>query len=339
MLIYIIFLTTQLFFLLLSIKYCNFEKNNSIYFILFLLWFFFVGFRNSGYDFESYRDLFYMVKRSHEINQEFSFVLLSRISLNYRMLLVLFSFITIYLQFFYIKKVSPLPILSLFILSSTLLFPTFMGQMRQGVAISFFALAIYYYNNKLLSVIFILIATSFHTSAIIGLVTLLIPRKLVSIKYYLLFFLFSFYLGNIISPYLSELVLLDPDSRIGDSLSFYSQTENYTLGFNSALLIRSSLFTLCYFRKCYIKSNLFPYLLNIYFLSIVFYLALGFIPQLGGRGTLYFAYFEVILVPLYINSFESKPRNLFILVLLLFTVMRYIQFFSSDFNISQYIPY
>lgn len=339
MLIYLVFITIQLFLLILSIKYSNIGKNKVVFLILFLLWVLFIGFRNSGYDFDSYKDLYNMVKKNQDINQEISFVFLSKISPNYRILLIIFSFITISLQFFYIKKVSPLPIFSLFILSSTLLFPTFMGQMRQGVAISFFAIAIYNYRNKILSFTFIIIASLFHTSALIGLIAIFIPNRIISKKYYLLIFISSFFLSNIISPYLSELVLLDPESRVGDSLSFYSQTEDYSLGFNSALLIRSILFLLCYSRKDHIQTDCFAFLLNVYFASIILYMSLGFIPQLGGRGTLYFAYFEIILFPFYVNSFDSKRRNLFIQIFSLFTLMRYIQFFNSDFNISQYVPY
>lgn len=280
-----------------------------------------------------------MVQSNHVVNQEFSFVMLSKISPDYRSLLMLFAFITLVLHFFYIKKVSPLPVLSLFILSSTLLLPTFMGQMRQGAAIGFFAIAIYYYKNKFLSIVFILLAAFFHTSALIGIITLFVPNKMLLLKWYLVIFVLSFFLGDIVSPYIPELILLDPESRIGDSLSFYSQTEDYSLGFNLALCIRSVIFLLCYSRRNNINISCFPFLLNIYFISIILYLALGFIPQLGGRGTLYFAYFEVLLFPMYANSFKSKYKILAIVLFSGFVIMRYVQFFTDKFNISQYIPY
>lgn len=306
-----------------------------------ILLFVLIGFRQTGYDYESYFGIFENIKGGLDVlNVEPGFIYICMIPDSFRGLLLFVAFLTLFLHLSYIYKYSSLPLLSILILSTTFLYPTFMGQMRQGLAMGIVVWALFFLDkNKFYFLLIVVLATCIHFSAIIALIFLLQPNYVKSIKYYLIVFSIAIIASLIIEPFVSRILNMLPFGAAVDKLLFYSETEDYKLGLNSAIVIRLIIFSLAYSYRNRIQNPQFPLLLNIYFYSIVLYLALGFIPQLGGRGTLYFAYFDIILVPMIISSSTKYHRLMIVLVILLLSFLRFLTFFASDFNFEQYVPY
>lgn len=341
---YIIF-----FFVIISgtlISFLNLDKKaTTAFFILFsVLFFLLIGFRSCGYDYFSYFDTYESLKNGNEIflNMEPGFITIFTVSPSFRICILIVALFTMILHSVFIYKTSDLPLFSLFLLSSTLLLPTFMGQMRQGLAIGFVAFAFYYCNNKkyYLYFLFTLIAAFFHYSALISLIFFFVPRNVKSFNYYYVTIIVSLFVSQLFQPLLFNIINLIPNLVIVEKLLFYSDNDDVKLGFNTAILIRIFVMSLCYYYRANIKSVFFPLMMNIYHLSIIIYLIIGpIIPQLGGRGTLYFAYFDIILIPFIINAASGYRRLLLISLFFLLTLLRIFQFFHDDFNYESYVPY
>ena len=343
MIIYIIFYCIIIVGAVLSFTNLNKKAIKMIFAFISVLFFVLIGFRYSGYDYTSYLSIFEDVKDGNEVFAiEPGFIGLCYISSTFRILLLIVSLLTIVIQSLFLYKTSDLPIFSLFLLSATFLLPTFMGQIRQGIAIGFVAFALYYYNNKkyYLYILFALIATLFHFSALVAVIFIFVPRTVKNFNYYFVTILISIFAYQFFQPILFKIINSIPNFETVDKLLFYSENDDVKLGFNTAILIRIFVLSLCYYYKEEIKSEFFPIMMNIYHLSIVIYLVIGpIIPQLGGRGTLYFAYFDVILIPFIIKASSNFKHQLIITVFFLLTLLRIFQFFHDDFNYECYVPY
>ena len=110
-------------------------------------------------------------------------------------------------------------------------------------------------------------------------------------------------------------------------------------GLNMAMLLRIAIFGLFWWKREYLlryKDGI--YFLNIYFLSLLIYLGLGFLPQLGGRGSIYFYFFEIILASMLIKTEVNRKHKIGVLILfLLLGTYRQITFFSEWGD--EFIPY
>jgi len=305
------------------------------------LFFLLIAFRQTGYDYNSYFEIFENIKQGLDVfNIEPGFIFICQLCDSFRGLLIVIAFVTILLHMTFIYKTSELPFISLLVLSTTYLFPTFMGQMRQGLAMGIVIWSVYFIRDKrILFFLLIILACFIHSSAIIALVFLVLPKTVRNLKYYVYTLLIALVASFILEPFFSKLLSLFPYVMAIDKLTFYSETEDYKLGFNFAIMIRLFVFCFAYYFKDKIKDQLYPILLNIYFYSIVLYLALGFVPQLGGRGTLYFAYFDIILIPMIIKASTRYQKIFIISIVLLLAISRFTLFFYSDFNYEQYVPY
>lgn len=327
------------------ISFQNIDRKSVTFFFVFLAFLFFllIGFRFCGYDYLSYLEVYESIKEGNDVfGMEPGFATLCSFSPSFRILLIIMALFTMLLHSFFIYKTSDLPIFSLFLLSSTLLLPTFMGQFRQGVAIGFVAFAFYYYNNKkyYLYLLFVVLAALFHYSALISLFFLFVPRNIKSFKYYFITTIVSIFSFQFFQPILFKIIDLIPNLAVADRLLFYSENDDVKLGFNTAILIRIFVVFLCYYYRTNIKSIFFPLMLNVYHLSIIFYLIIGpIIPQLGGRGALYFSYFDIILITFIIRVASGFNQYLLIFLFFLLTLLRIFQFFHDDFNYECYVPY
>jgi len=340
---YIIFYAVVLFGAVISILDLEKEQTKGLYIFISFLFIILIGFRFCGYDYSSYESIFDNVKNGDEvIGIEYGFLTLCNLSATFRILLILMAFLTVFIHSKFIYKFSEIPLFSLFLLSGTLLLPTFMGQMRQGLAIGFVGFAFYYFNDKKYQYyfLFVVLAMLFHFSAIISLLFFIIPKNLKNFNYYFFTILFSVIFFQILQPFILKIMNLFPELVYLDKMVGYSENDDDKLGFNTAILIRVFVLFFCYYNKENIKSKYFPHLLNIYHYSIIIYLIFGpIIPQLGGRGTQYFSYFDLLLIPMLINSFDGFKRLLIMSIFFLLTFARLIQFFTDDFNLTFYIPY
>lgn len=304
----------------------------------------FVVFRGNGYDWFPYVELYDMLQHGKDstVFIEYGFRFIFFISPSFRLALIVVGVISLWTLFKGFSKFNPkLPILGLLILSSTLLLPTFMGQIRQGLAIGIVSIAIWnnYKGERLNAFFLICLACLFHVSAAITIVILFVQKKQYSFKTYICIIaggliLYSFALKGL------SFLLSFFENRIFAKIMYYAYSENEVLGITSTIVIRiTTLFLALYFNRD--RDPKVSYLCNIYALAIIIYLVFGFIPQIAGRGSYYFVIYEALLVPYIVFSLRKKPKEYlcgYLLVIGL-SIYRIISFFNSDFNLYSFVPY
>lgn len=129
-------------------------------------------------------------------------------------------------------------------------------------------------------------------------------------------------------------------SQLGPAqkLLFYASSEDYELGISSTILIRITTLLLAVFLNIDNKKDI-SFLCNIYACGIIVYLLFGFIPQLGGRGALYFSVYEMIIIPYIVSQLKQHQFLYFVsyFVIIGLSIIRIVNFFSDNYN--SYVPY
>lgn len=138
MLIYILLFLFLTFYSFVGIK--RRIKSNVYYWAVFIL-VAFAAFRGNGYDWISYNDIYNNthlgIIYSGVTFVEYGFLLLCYLSPTYSILIAITAYMSIFLTLRYLYKISfiHLPLLGLIVFYTTILLPTYMGQIRQGLAI------------------------------------------------------------------------------------------------------------------------------------------------------------------------------------------------------------
>ncbi len=314
----------------------------SLCIVLFLM----VGLRGIGYDYDSYRRI-YMLARGGLAPKGIDpgFDILCSVIPSFRMLLLFMSAITFIPLYRVIKNKSDYCFLSLLLFSTTFLFPTVMGQMRQGVTIFVMCYAYFRWrDNKVVFLSLWVLCCTLHTSALLAIVLLVPVKRLFPLYVYIglivIALVINSALSSIFAPFLNGLSMLE-DTNVSDKLNYYNTTETemgVSLGFNTAVVIRCFVVIMTYFfLKRTSRDN--ASVLNLYFLSIFIYLSLSFIPQIGGRGSQYFSVLDLILIPHLIKEYRGFWRMSMIVLFIGLSVLRFGQFFKDDYNRQCYVPY
>lgn len=345
MIVYIIFFTILIIGTLESFQY---KKHSSLYVPLSVLIVVFAALRGNGFDWISYEDIYDNIHKGVVQRGltfvEYGFVILCKISPSYKFLISIVAIISLTSTFIGTYKFNAryLPVLGLLIFSTTMLMPTFMGQIRQGMAIGFSCIAIYYiYKRKRYKAfIFVLLACLFHISAVLTLCTLFIPHIRLKLRSYIIVIcicLMMYTLSMLIFFQLINYITIEPIQKI----LFYASSENYELGFSSTILIRIFTLLLAVYLNRNNQDNSISFICNVYACGIAVYLLFGFIPQLGGRGALYFVVYEMVLIPFIVYRLHRQKMmfGLSYLLILALSVYRLHAFFANDYNFQSYIPY
>lgn len=308
-----------------------------------LLLFFVAGFRKCGFDFYNYYVYFTELNspnwfsRGFEIGSEPGYSFLNYVLGNYRAVIAVMTAAILFVQLKFIYKFSTLPFLALIFYLGLFMYPSTMGQYRQALAIGIVLWAIVNREHRLKFFLLIALAMMFHLSALLGILTLFIPSKLRSGRFYVVLFLGAIACSLATQTIYTNFISLLPP-YVATKLAHYAATESSPLGINSAVMLRAFVFFICfYFRD---KSSATPYnslFMNIYFLSLLIYTALGFAPQVAGRGSIYFSFFEIILVSNLIFVLRGWPCVIFFVIFTSFSAYRHLQFFGQWEE--NYIPY
>jgi len=311
--------------------------------ILIFTIFLIVAFRKCGFDYDNYLYWFNSLQSDTWRNNattmgiEIGYAWINNVVGNYRTLLIVMAALTIGIYSAFIYEKSPYPFISLYLLLSVFLYPTLMGQYRQGAAIAFFLLALLYRKNRILFFTIIVCGSFIHVSILITLLALFIPDKLWTKKLFMTIIVIALFCN--VGGYEIFMNMIDsmPDF-VATKLNVYQKAEQGTvLGFNLAMLLRLIIFLIFYKeRYCISQYKDGTFYLNLYFVSLFVYLGFGFLPQLGGRGSIYFYFMELILAAMIIK--RGRQNSFFYLIFFLFVGMyRQISFFSVWYE--DYIPY
>lgn len=324
----------------------NKKSSTVCYIILSIIFVLIAGFRECGFDYDAYESLFYIFKQQDWFAQslvystEVGYAFASHISPSLEFLIMITTLIIIYTQFKFIFQQSKFPFLALFFYMGLFFYSSLMGQYRQAFALGMILLAITNIENKKKFLIYIFLGFLFHYTAIIALILLYIPKKLLPLKKYILILILSFAFSFIFPLIFKSFASFS--SYLSHKAEVYENAEYELIaGINSVMIIRVFLFLLCYYYREKLKLiNNMDFYLNIYFLSLIIYLVFSFIPALASRGSAYFSFFEIILVSNLIFVLKKSPiRILILLVFIWLSVARQMKVFQEkDFH-SSFYPY
>jgi transmembrane protein EpsG len=307
----------------------------------FILIFLFLAFRyNYGNDYQAYLNLFYEVNKDSSLNifdgyyrEEPGWLLLCRIfkPLGFFAMVAFLSAFSCISYYVFIKKHLPHSYywLAIFIYVFN---PGFllinMTQMRQFVALSIFLYAIdfIYKKDPIRYFLLILIASFFHSSALILLPVYLLFVKEFKIKSWgsiilLSIFFALFIFVGFISTYLSDFIII-----YYPKYAIYEDVSKLNSGFGLVSIV--VVFALIIFYASLQKG----YNLILFKLSIIsfYFIPLGFIVQLIGRVGSYPQ--SALLIVLPITFYEIKNnfvKGFIILVYIAITLLGFYGFFQS----------
>lgn len=304
----------------------------------------FIGFRDCGFDYENYKYYYDMLHSSFwQNNSEYlvvenGYALLNYLMPSFRLLYVLFAVLSCTLLSKYLYKNSYYPMMSYFLLLGVLIYQYFMGQYRQGMAIAIVLPALMC-SNRMIKLTLILLATMVHKSAYIALLSFFVPKNYIKGKYYVMLLIVALAVNIGMTNIFTQYIEAFPEF-ISQKLEFYSESEEgQRFGLNLAMLLRLTVFLIFYMYRHEIEKNEKGVVLfNYYFLSMLIYLGLGFLPQLSGRGSIYFYIAEVILIPMVLYSIPNlKKKAMVFAFFLLIGTYRQVSFFKTASE--EFLPY
>lgn len=303
------------------------------------------GTRECGFDYFNYMNHYNILhspfwrNQSNGLSVESSFGWICYVLPNYKMLVLLFALVSIGILFYFIYKNSSYPIFSIFLLLGLCFYSTYMGQIRQGLAISLVLMS-FMSDNKMMKLGLNIFACVFHVTAVLGLLQFFTPKDIKDKKIYIYVLLIALAVNLTCYGVLLVIIPMLP-AFVADKLSFYLATEEgMTLGLNAAMMLRLMIFTTFYIFRSSLNEGRYSKYLNLYFVSLVIYLGFGFLPQLAGRGALYFNILEIILAAKILSSMsKGKVKYCVYLFFILVTLYRQVSLFTSEIGFDMYIPY
>ncbi|WP_074618532.1 EpsG family protein [Eubacterium maltosivorans] len=332
--IYIINLVLSLFWGWIFLVKGSLKKKKIIYLtIVFLQMFFIAGFRsiNVGYDTEQYVNYFYILSNTDfsQLSQQASTLyiesgyavinkIISLFTSDYQWLLIIISFVTLLGYTIFIYRCSDNVYLSVFLFITLGFFYFTMRVMRQALAIMLICNAIYYLykNKKIPFVILVLLASTIHSSAIIFLLLLLIPKlnSLEKLEKFLVIITVIFVIGTINFTVLFEKILLIiPKYSVYTGQYYFAYrgwgTSDIMIFIAQILFLFLVLYMLNNNKKYFSKISL-EERKQIYFNVIYFFLGIGTLYLstkivLFDRMNLYFQIILVILIPKVFSEFKK----------------------------------
>lgn len=302
-----IYIFNALFLFLFSLLAFNKQKKGSLIqasLVIAIIWLtLYEGLRwEVGTDWEAYYKNF--INQDWDGHHEIGYIVINYIlyffSGNYTFFLLVLSSFFYGSLYFLLRKYSQAPIMSLTIYYCTMLW--LLGCNRQLIAMFICLLSLrYVFNHKLLPyVLMVLLAFSFHSTALFFLPAYYIINREISDKamicaaFVFLIIGFSGVINHI--PLINYAVYLDGNSA--DKLSFYTQGDIYSYSYVGSLKRLVILF-ICILVKKKVKHIYFAPFLKLYFVGCsVFFLFNGSILQLiSSRGALFYNIAEVFIIP------------------------------------------
>lgn len=310
----------------------------------------------TGYDFESYKQIFESVKQS-SWNSLFSsgwglvvepgYMILNYLCkwMPFQLYIFLISTVSVFIKVLFIYKISNNLIMCLFIYYSMYFCLYDMGVIRQGFAIGLLLWAFYYYieGKRGKTAIYIILASFFHSSSIIFFSIYLIKDKVYKFRWYAVtlisILIFSF--GGIIE----EIIYKSNITFIQNKYWYYinqlaDNDESIVNSIIKRLIVFLLLLIIVDWNAIKRSEKKYKIALNVYFASIIISIMFYMLPIIGGRGTGALQFMQVFLLPIiadkrYIRNNLNKARLIGILIIIV------LSFYSlyTVINSHSYLPY
>lgn len=306
-------------FLLLG-SFIKKEWQNLFFWISFIVLFILAGFRDSsvGTDTLSYENIFLRISAGSETVQEIGWQVLNRIVAyfngNFQDLLVITSLLILFPLFLVVRKHSLNPMLSIFLYYAFYIYLQSFNITRQSVAITIILIAYVYLINKRNwhFLILVLLAATFHTTALLCIPIVFVNRIPDKVPVYLILMITTIFIGLVFSNYIL--------TQAATLLGYDNYLELYESGTSVGVyLIVLNLFFLFVLFASSERGVLF----KLFFVFIVLANLTANVPY-GYRIIFYFTIIQILYLPYFIsnNKLGGKPLA-FALVILYALVVFY----------------
>ena len=353
MYIYVVLNIIVLLFMFIS-NYRKIKNPEFMYYPLFVLFFLVAGFRDSsvGADTSVYVNVYesiglYDIPKFSEFFSsrfEVGFIVFNKIlytiSTSYIFMLASYAFVTLFLYFYVIKKQSKDIFLSIFLFFAFMVYIYSLSNIRQSLAIALIMLSYHFFTKgrNWRAILSILLATCFHTSALIFLLVFFVRRIYLKRWMIILISLACIPLYFMINSIMVYVV------GYSEKYQGYLETEWFTAGNKLGLILKFVIVILIFLlgeiilknTKLSLKEN---FLRNIVFIGVVFSF-FNMNTALIGRFTMYFTTFILLYIPFIISKIKKDSYRIVVTMFILVFFMLYlysILIFRPDWN--SVVPY
>jgi len=303
------------------------EKLKIWYFLSFLILLFFAGLRfKVGFDYDNYNKMANYVAMNQQIFVEPLFWLIIKVTQfiteEYTFFIFFIALLSVSLKFKFLLKYSFFPLVSILLYFSRIYLNADFGQLRQGLALSIILFAYPYLINKNLLYFSLLVvgASLIHASAILFYPVYFVANRSFNRKFIIVLIIIAMFIATIdLKVILVQTFQAILPSGLAGKLLFYSTTEE-ELGITLSVILRllMILFSITFFWKEIKGDQKIRIIFNIYFYGYIFYLLFNSLPQLGGRGSIYFQQFELLLFPCLLYLIKDRTVKILFYVFLIF---------------------
>jgi len=302
------------------VELVNMSRRYSVISLFFALIIFVLiaGLRNNvGADWVSYLNFYQDLEEAARLEVGYELInnFFSNLSAPYTIFLLFANFMALSFMFYFIKNNTKLMLLAALLLFCDLYLYYNLSGIRQAIAISITCYSITYVISRQFYkfILAVLLASSFHASALVFILVYYLPARLPSFKYIsgvgILFFV-AFIFRESIAEFITLYNLKDATYYVKNQQSIIS-ANSYIVGIlkRSILVVALAL----YGRRYLIDGNNYLFV-NVYLLGLLIYISTYNIsPDIGVRLSSYFTIFEIVIVGGLISSIRAWSSRIVII--------------------------
>ena len=301
----------------------------SLFWFISILLFFLVALREGiGYDFYGYKYFYDLITNSGlnvivtsvTYNIEPLFVVISKISPKFEVMIFLMAVIGVLFKILFINKHCDKKMICLLLYFTGVYLNFDMGVIRQGAAISVFLFSIQYIKERNLFkyLVVIFVACAFHVSSLFFLPLYFIGDRKIERRKILILISIAFTLmySNVGSVLINQLSSSNIPI-ISEKLGYYSVSSSGDLLIS---IVKRIVFLVIFleFQNRYKTSKFFDICLNGYLLSIIMGSVFSFLPILAGRGVMGLYFLQVYIFSYMVSKVTIGQRIvLYVIVIIL----------------------
>lgn len=273
---------------------------------------------------------------------------------NYTLFLLIDSFIAVGIVFWFLKKYSPNPNISLFVFYNAFFVAQFMGSNRRIISLGAGLFVFYFVHEKKYKkyVIWQLLAFLFHRSSIMLCLSWFVPRKRFSTNQILTILFVCLIIGISQFPFkivgiLGEVLSAFTTNSLVDKMLYYSENSESVIpdNTNPVILMTLSVIKRSIFISFYlyvlkvnkgVLDSLSDYFLNIYIVGFAIYLLFNGSPIFQMLST-YFTFIEIALIGRFWSYTHLRSKFIFLGVLLFYGFFQLLSSLSAYPEL--YLPY
>jgi hypothetical protein len=333
-----IYALVALIVIVLIIHELTLDKNKTLdkkigLFLIFIVLVMIAGLRNEvGDDWYSYINFYNDHEQSKRVEIGYRLInnIFSNIGTPYSIFLILINSLSIYfiLKFIYLN--SKFIQIAILIYFYEIYFYYNLSGIRQAIAISLICFGFRYALKKelLKYAIIVILAATFHKSALVSFLIFFIPRNKINLYY--LFLSYKLYLLIIVIAlmyymYPDLLSLASKGSFFQNILYYTAQNyksdmiyQAYFIGIMKRLI---PVFIYIFYKKYLPRNSLVNYFFNIYIFGLLIFIMTYMIsPDIGTRLSVYFTIFEILLIGNLVYFVPDYRKKIVILSIYLFIV-------------------